>query len=141
MRRLDTNQSLFTLQYCEKLEKFQMHQLKFIAEDYKRHQDILEQRKKEIIGLKRETENEEKNREAYLASVEKDLERRLQDRQQGTSLLARSLASIDVCDEVNNPNHIELTSIDEYAPYGTAPHSRVSANSRRGRSSRGRGRR
>lgn len=127
-----------------------MQQLKSIAEDYRRHQEILEQRKKEIISLKRETENEENNRESYLADVEKNLDRQLQSRQQlhsstNTSMNCRGDES-GVTDELHNPNHLELTSIDEYAPYGAAPHSRLggagnSSSRRGGGAGRGRKRR
>ena len=111
-----------------------MQQLKSISEDHRRHQDILEQRKKEILGLKKETENEENNRESYLASVEKNLERELRNRQQ------MRLGNLESCssggaitDEVRNPDHCELTSVDEYSLYGgNAPHSRGGTSSKRG---------
>lgn len=115
-----------------------MQQLKSIADDYRRHQEILEQRKKEIVSLKKETENEEKNREAFLADVEKQLEKQLQNRQQMRQTGSYPLVSSNsIDDELRNPDHIELTSIDEYAPYGTAPHSRVRGAG--GGGSRGRG--
>lgn len=59
-----------------------MQQLKSINDDYKRHKEILEQRKKEIQALKKETESEDKNRESFLLEVEKNLEKQLQNRQQ-----------------------------------------------------------
>lgn len=114
-----------------------MQQLKSIAEDYQRHQNILEQRKKEIIAIKKETENEENNRPTYLANVEKNLEKQLQDRKQ----MGQSLSSFNtVTDEVHDSNHLELASIDEYAPYGAASHSRMSNSNppKRGGSARGR---
>lgn len=118
-----------------------MQQLKSISEDYRRHQEILEQRKREISTLKKEIENEENNRESYLASYEKDCERTLQARKQ-LKELGSLAASTSVANEVRDPNHLELESVDEYAPYGPAPHSRVhNANStapKRGGSTRGR---
>lgn len=120
-----------------------MCQIKSIADDYSRNQEILEQRKKEIQSLNKEIETEEKDREAYLADVEKKLEKQMQDRQRavrGGSLpfvsSSRNSTS-NLTDDLNNPNHIELTSVDEYAPYGAAPHSRVNIA---GRSSNPRGR-
>lgn len=136
------------------IEKFQVAQLKSIAEDYNRHKDILAKRKDEVIALRKEVEREESDREAHLANYEKRLEKQLRERQQlarGGSLnvaTSNGLAPNNhLLDELNNPNHIELTSIDEYAPYGLAPHSRidpsVAASSRGGaRGARGgRGRR
>lgn len=110
-----------------------MQQLKSIADDYRRHQDILEQRKKEIENLKKETENEDKNRAAYLEDVEKKLERSLQTRQQlrqgvgGDEVMNSSRGPFD---ELHDPNYCELTSVDEFAPYGKAATSRT--NTRRG---------
>lgn len=134
-----------------KLERFQMGQIKSIADDYKRHQEILEQRKKEIQSLNKEIEQEQKGREAYLIDVEKKLEKQVQDRQnqiRGGSLpfqISNRGETGGLTDDLNNPNHVELTSVDEYAPYGAAPHSRMNANARssgsRGGRARGRGRR
>ena len=123
-----------------------MGQLRHIAEDYSRHQDILEQRKKEIQDLKKEIDLEEKNRNSYLADVEKKLEKQLQDRKKAlrSGSLPFPTSTVDtLTDELFNPNHLELTSVDEYAPYGAAPNSRVGASGRNtGRATgRGRGRR
>lgn len=112
------------------VERYQMGQLRSIAEDYSRHQDILEQRKKEIQALKRQIEKEEKERDAYLADVEKKLEKQLQDRQKlirdgSLPFQLKSGGADDLTEEFVNPDHIELTSVDEYAPYGVAPHSRI----------------
>ena len=122
-----------------------MAQIKSIADDYNRHQEILEQRKKEIQSLNKEIEQEQKGRAAYLADVERKLEKHLQDRQnaiRGGSLPFHTNIrneSRGLTDDLNNPNHIELTTVDEYAPYGTAPHSRIDSNARSS-GSRGRGR-
>lgn len=111
-----------------------MQQLKSIADDYRRHQDILEQRKKEIENLKKETENEDKNRAAYLEDVEKKLEKSLQTRQQlrqgGDDTINPSRGG--PFDELYDPNYCELTSVDEFAPYGNAATSRTASNTRRG---------
>lgn len=121
------------------IERFQMGQIRSISEDYSRHQEILEQRKKEIQSLKREIEREERDRAAYLMDVEKKLDKQLQDRQKAlrSGSLPFGLPS-SVNDEQHNPDHLELTSVDEYAPYGTAPHSRLPAT--RAAANRGRGR-
>lgn len=127
-----------------------MAQIKSIADDYSRHKEILEQRKKEIQSLNKEIEQEKKGRDAYLADVEKKLEKQLQDRQnalRGGTLPFQSTNRNEprgMADDLNNPNHIELTSFDEYAPYGAAPHSRLESNARSSGSrsrARGRGRR
>lgn len=119
-----------------------MQQLKSIAEDYRRHQLMLEQRKKEIEGLKKETENEDKNRAAYLADVEKNLERSLQSRQQmqqGTVDEILGVGKPGIFDEICNPNYCELTTVDELKPYGSASQPR--SNSNRGGRGGARGRR
>lgn len=119
-----------------------MGQLRSIAEDYSRHQDILEQRKDEIETTKKEIEKEEEGRDVYLADVERKLERQLQDRQRAMNNggLPSQLMR-DLTDESNDPD-IQLTSVDEYAPYGTAPHSRMLATSSgRGAGRGGRGKR
>jgi chromosome segregation ATPase len=137
-----TNDQKLTLQ---QLERYQMNQIKSIADDYNRHQDILEQRKKEIQSLNKEIEKEQSGREAYLADVERKLEKQLQDRQnalRGGALpfqTSNRAESSSLATDSNDPNNIQLTSVDEYAPYGVAPHSRVRAGPR-GRA-RGRGRR
>lgn len=58
-----------------------MQQLKSINADYHRHEGILEAKRLEKERLKKDYVNEEKNRDAYLADVEKKLEIELQDRQ------------------------------------------------------------
>mgnify|MGYP000959889501 CR=1 FL=1 len=108
--------------------------MKSITQDYERLQKILEQRKVEIVRLKKEAEEWESNREAYLAQVEKDQERLLRHRQ-----LTGHSSGLNITDEVHNPEHIELASIDEFAPYGTAPNSRASTNQKRGGGRRKRG--
>lgn len=128
--------------HAKEIDKLQMAQMRFIAEDYDRHQQILELRKRDIQSLKREIEREEKDRAAYLADVEKKLDKQIQDRQKalrgGGLPFTSSLGNTDgdFTDELNNPDHIELTSVDEYAPYGAAPHSRIRGT---GRTSSGRG--
>lgn len=130
------------------VEKFQVAQLKSIAEDYNRHKDILAKRKDEIVALRKEVEREESGRDAYLKGFEKKLEKHLWDRQ----LLLRGGGGPSVnisndnplLDELNNPDHLELTSVDEYAPYGLAPHSRLNGpgpSKSTGSRGRGRGRR
>lgn len=107
-----------------------MQQLKSIADDFRRHQDILQQRKKEIENLKKETENEEKNREAYLNDVEKKLERSLENRQQmrqGGVEEFRNPGGSGAFDEIHDPNYCELTSVDEFAPYGNSANARNTA--------------
>lgn len=124
-----------------------MNQIRSISEDYNRHQQIWEQRKKEIQALKREIEREEKGRGAYLADFEKKQEQHLQERQKTLRggglpfdmISGGTSSGGGVTDELNNPDHIELTSVDEYAPYGAAPHSRIPASGSRS-SGRGRGR-
>lgn len=130
----------------DQIEKFQVAQLKSIAEDYNRHKDILAKRKEEVNTLRNEYEREEKGREAHLANYERRLENQLRERQQtvrGGSLDVStsngSTTNNHLLDELNNPDHIELISIDEYAPYGLAPHSRIdsAAASSRGGGARG----
>lgn len=130
-----------------------MNQIRSISEDYNRHQEIWDQRKKEIQTLKREIEREEKERGTYLADVEKKLEQQLQERQKALRSDGLPFGMISsgtnraggIADELNNPDHIELTSVDEYAPYGAAPHSRMPASGNRsgtrnrGRAAGGRG--
>ena len=124
-----------------------MNQIRSISEDYNRHQAILEQRKKEIQTLKREIEREEKDRGAYLADVEKKLEQQVQERQKALRSGGLPFGLISggnnsgggVAEELNVPDRLELTSVDEYAPYGQAPHSRIPASGGRSRG-RGRGR-
>lgn len=122
--------------------------MKSIAEDYHRHQEILEQRRKEIIALKAEAENEDKNRKKYIAEKERELEKQLQNRQQmrqsSLSGLRAQLNDDDLTDELYNPVHLELASVDEYAPYGPTPQSRLPKAPRgrggaRGARRRGRG--
>lgn len=125
-----------------------MAQLKSIAEDYNRHKDILAKRKDEIVAIKKEVEREENGREAYLQGFEKKLEKHLRDRQQlirggaGPSCINAMGTDNPLLGELNNPDHLELATVDEYAPYGLAPHSRINNNPgpSRGAGSRGRGR-
>ena len=129
--------------HAQDIDKYQMAQLRSIADDYDRNQNILGLRKNEIQSLKKEIEREERDREGYLADVEKKLEKKLQDRlkaSRGGGLpFMTTLRNSDhgLTDELNNPAHIELASVDEYAPYGTAPHSRIRGGGRG--SGRGRG--
>lgn len=119
-----------------------MQQLKSIAEDYRRHQDILEQRKKEIISLKKETESEENNRESYLADVERNLEKQLHNRQMdyksgGISAVNQS----NPTEELHNRDFIELATVDEFSLYEKRPvNARGGRGGTRGRGGSGRGR-
>lgn len=117
-----------------------MHQLRSIAEDYKRHQDILEFRKKEITDMKKEIENEENGRDAYLADFEKNLEKQLQARQnlRGQGSVEGLFPSGTLDDDFDELNNLELTSINEYAPYGA---TRAKTPTKRKQTPRGRGRR
>lgn len=122
-----------------------MAQLKSIAEDYNRHKDILAKRKDEIVALRKEVEREESGRDAYLKGFEKKLEKHLRDRQLllrgGSGPSALNIGNDNpLLDELNNPGHLELTSVDEYAPYGPAPHSRLDPGPSKPTCSRGRGR-
>lgn len=111
-----------------------MQQLKSIADDYARHQSILECRKKEIEALKKEVEMEEKNRDAYLADIEKNLDRDINARQQMNQTAGTSAG---LTGEVHDPNYIELTSVDEFAPYGkTSNGGSSNARAERGRRKR-----
>lgn len=127
---------------AKEVERFQMNQLRSISEDHARHQDILEQRKKEIISLKKEIEREEQGREAYLFDVERKMQEKIAERQKsignGNLPFGPMTSGTSLNDELHNPDHLELTSVDEYAPYGEAPHSRVSARGG-GRARGGRG--
>lgn len=124
-----------------------MAQMKSITDDVKRHQEILETRKREIEKIKIEVEKEISGREAYLIQYEKDLERQLQARKQNQhgafADLLSSTSGGGVTDELHNQNHVELQSIDEYAPYGLASGSRVTnqsnVDSRLGAAARGGG--
>lgn len=127
-----------------------MQQLKSITADHRRHTEILELRKQELIVVKREAEDEEKNRESYLEGVRTNFEKQLQARQllrkTGGVQLSRpnnSTSSCGIADELFQPDYVELTSIDEYAPYGRATGAkggRANAGNRDG-SARGRKRR
>lgn len=118
-----------------------MNQLKSIAEDYKRHQEILEFRKKEIVDMKKEIEKEESGREAYLADFEKNLEKQLQARQNSRGQGGSLFPANGFDDDIDDPNELELTSINEYAPYGAAPGAKTPAKKRQTTRGRGRGRR
>lgn len=111
-----------------------MHQIKSIAEDYQRLQNILQQRKKDIESLRRETELEEKNRGAFLEDVRKKLDIQLQERirmrQGGASV--DELFNQAISEEARNPNHLELTSIDEHYLYGTTSGEASTSTGRRG---------
>lgn len=63
------------------IERFQMQQLRSINDDYRRHEQILDMKRNEKERLKKDYESEEKNRDSYLADVEKKLEIELQDHQ------------------------------------------------------------
>lgn len=141
-----------------------MQQMKSISEDQRRHKTILDTRKKEIAHLEAEIENEEKNRAAILKDIEEKLDIELRRRRSGArgeTSLGNSTTSMEgareggdggvggsVNDELFNHNHIELTSVDEYAPYGPTSTSDVAPGSTRsrgggrggGRSGRGGGR-
>lgn len=116
-----------------------MQQLRSIAEDQRRHQGLLEHRRREIAQIKKEIENEEKGREAYLADVEKNLNKQLQDRQElsrGSGFPISSAGGPN--DESVHRDNIELESINEYAPYGPTSTSRpTQPRSRRGGAARG----
>lgn len=138
----------FVTHLYHKLERFQLQQLKSIAEDQHRHQRILEQRQQELSGLKTECEREEKGRDSFLANVEKIYEKQIQQRQQALTQGTQSLYNDD--GELRDRDYIELATVDEYAPYGPATNSKSSraSNTRaqparasgtsRGRSGRGR---
>lgn len=87
--------------------------------------------------MKKEIENEENGLGPYLADFEKKLEQTLQNRQrnQGDSLFPMT----GMNDEFDEPDVLELTSINEYAPYGTAPGTK--SPTKRKSVQRGRGRR
>lgn len=130
--------------HSKDLEKYQMAQLRSIAEDYRRHQDILESRKTEVRNLKKEIEKERNGREAYLADVEKKLDQQIQERQRTISAGGLPFtAGIGIFDQDDggraSPDNIQLTSVDEYAPYGTTTQARGPGARRGGRGGRGRG--
>lgn len=128
-------------QQAKDVERFQMNQLRSIAEDYKRHQDILEFRKKEIADMKKEIEKEENGREAYLAAFEKNLEKTLQARQ-AKGNTGDSLFPFSGMDDDFDEPELQLTSINEYDPYGKAADTNATTTTtgaKRGRGSRGRG--
>lgn len=111
-----------------------MQQLKSITVDHRRHLDILELRKHELVVIKRETEDEEKNRETHLENLRNNLEKQLQNRmlaKQSSSGFIPSSGGIT--DELFNPASLELDTIDEYAPYGSAINSRGSKTTAGGR--------
>lgn len=121
-----------------------MQQLKSISDDFKRHQEILETRKKESLNIEKEIEKEESGRESYLISYAKDRDKTLEARKQLKHLGdVANQATNKTSNEVNDPDFIELESVDEYAPYGVAPNSRLSSRkpettNKRGNSTRGR---
>lgn len=118
--------------------------MKSITEDHHRHQRIYEQRLQELASLKSEYEREESGRHAFLASVQRDMERQVQRRQEATMRgdISSVLDDNRLTDQVRNSNHIELDTVDEYAPYGATSSMRrraATTNTRGGK--RGRGRR
>lgn len=125
-----------------------MQQLKSIAADQRRHTEILELRKRELVVVKREAEDEEKNRESYLEGVRAHFEKQLQARQLlrktggvQVSRLSNQTESCGITDELFQPDSIELTTIDEYAPYGRAAAPKEARGGGRNSSTRGRRRR
>lgn len=117
------------------MERFQTAQLKHITQDYTRHQQILEQRKKEIERLRIETDNEVKNRDANVTQLQKNLDKSLQERQQMMRGDIPMPSFSGITDEVVNPNHVEceLTSIEVLNPYGSSNQRRGGNAARRGR--------
>lgn len=124
--------------HAKDIDKFQIAQMRSISEDYNRHQEILEFRKKEVQALKKEIEKEEKGRSAYLSDVERKLSKKIEERQKAArgsgGCLNFTTSSIrdetNPHDEPQNGEPIELSGVDEYALYGEAPHSRLRGKGR-----------
>lgn len=126
--------------------------MKNIIEDQQRHKRILEQREHELASIKAEFEREESNRANVIVALEKSLEKQIQDRRRQAETGHRPIASraagpsSSITDELFNPDHVELMTVDEYEPFGSsgpdqpAPRKRTRGGGTGGRGgARGRG--
>lgn len=120
-----------------KLENFQLQTMKNIMDDQARHTRILAQRDQELKNMIADFEREEKNRSYVLDNIKKSLERSLEERRRHLDngrINSYSVSQRDQTCEATNQNHVELMTVDEYAPNASAtPGRQATGSKKRGR--------